>query len=116
MAGEEDRALSRLAPQATLKSDEHNLQAVTTVNYLGRIGTVWCENPEANLVESHLASVQTAIQLRMALVHLVVTIGSAVTAISLVITNPLTAIMALSSVRELRQAIESFVTIASESA
>jgi hypothetical protein len=108
------KMLYKLSSQVTLKIYEDNLQAVTTVNYAGRIESVWCESPEADLVDSHLASVQAALELRAAVVRGVVAIGCALASISVAVANPVTAATALSSALELKQAIEHFAAVASE--
>ena len=107
--------LAKISSQATLKSGKDKLQAVTSLGYVGQIVSVWSENPEVDVIDSHLASVQGAVNLRTALIRLVVSISFALTSISVAIANPLTAFTALGSVRELKQAIERFAVIASES-
>lgn len=107
--------LAKISSQATLKSGKDKLQAVTSLSYVGQIVSVWSENPEVDVIDSHLASVQGAVNLRTALIRLVVSISFALTSISVAIANPLTAFTALGSVRELKQAIERFAVIASES-
>jgi hypothetical protein len=108
------KMLYKLPPQITLKMYEENLQAVTTVNYAGQIVSVWCESPEADRVDSHLASVQAAFELRAAVVRGVVAIGCALASISVAVANPFTAATALTSAPELKRVVERFAAVALE--
>ena len=101
-----DSILSGFASQAILRSGEENLKAFTLVKHSGTIMTVWCEDYGSNLIDSHLATVQTAIEHRVALVQLVVAIGRALSSISGAIANPLTGLVAVNAVDELKRALE----------
>jgi hypothetical protein len=106
------KMLYKLPPQATLKMYEENLQAVTTVNYAGQIVSVWCESPEADLVDSYLASVQTTLELQAAVIRGVVAIGCALASISVAVANPFTAATALSSALDVKTVVERFAAVA----
>jgi hypothetical protein len=111
-----DSILSGFAPQAILRSGEDNLKAFTIVKHSGEIVTVWCEDAGSNLIDSHLATVQGAIEHRLALVQLVVTIGKALSSISGAIANPLTGLAVVNAVDELKQALEKVTATALETA
>lgn len=80
----------------------------------GELGPYGARAPKADLVDSHLASVQAALELRAAVVRGVVVIGCALASISVAVANPFTAATVDGSALELKQAIERFAAIASE--
>jgi hypothetical protein len=98
--------LSGFASQAILRSGEDNLKAFTIVKHSGTIITIWCEDAGSNLIDSHFATVQAAIALRLALVQLVIAIGAALSSISVAIANPLSSLVAVKAVDELKHALE----------
>ena len=111
-----DRMLSGLSSQAILRSGKDSLKAVTIVKHSGTIVTVWCGDAGSNLIDSHLATVKAAIEHRLALIQLVVAIGTALSSISGASANPLTGLAVVNAVDELKQALEKVTATALETA
>ena len=108
--------LSGFSSQAILRSGEDSLKAVTIVKHSGTIMTAWCEDAGSNLIDSHLATVKAAIEHRLALIQLVVAIGTALSSISGASANPLTGLAAINAVEELKQALEKVTATVLETA
>jgi hypothetical protein len=99
------QTLLMLAPVAHFETTIDGFTARTAINYSGYAASVWSSGTTASLVDAHLESLEGAYAFRAAAAAVVASVGNAVVAISIAVSNPLTVWHAVKSAEALKQAV-----------